>query len=257
MKIDINGKVKTQGWWNTNEELQSPPPSYEDSLEIFDKLFTDACRIRMRSDVPITSALSGGIDSSAVFSRVWKLGSEQHLDRLRERWSSAFTASFPGTLYDETEQARLLYHEFHYRYMPTILKNFDRATMLSGIESRMPFMDYRILNFMFSLPSKYKMGLGYTKRILRDIIRKDLPKEITNRTWKVGFNHPMTEWFDGPLRKWLADTVSEKAFIESPNWNGKEIQKYTLNKHTKNSFWHIHECMTIWPVLSAHLILKS
>jgi asparagine synthase (glutamine-hydrolysing) len=436
MKIDMNGNCKTQRWWNTCDELLPAPTSYQEALETLDELFTDACRIRMRSDVPITSALSGGIDSSAVFSRVWKIGNEQTHDRLHERWSSAFTASFPGTQYDETEYARivtrhlgadllevaydplkivdrvisdtirfdsvylvpvtvgtvlyqamqvagirvsldgsgpdelmygyphlvadawnkmktvgnseyandientylnlfrvdehdqirsglhaqfnqteknkpkrtnaqkiydqfvpsflknayrkytnapsltpswynhiikgqdafnynekhaeaLLYHEFHYGYMPTILRNFDRATMMSGIESRMPFMDYRIVNYMFSMPMEYKLGSGYTKRILRDIIRKDLPPQITDRTWKVGFNPPMTEWFDGPLKEWLADTVNEKSFVESAFWNGKEIQKYTHQKLNSNSSWHIHECMTLWPVLSSHLILKS
>lgn len=436
MKIDINGRISTERWWNTTEEIPASPSSYEEAKEEFDALLTDACRIRMQSDVPITSALSGGVDSSAVFSRVWKIGNEQNLDRLHERWSSAFTASFPGTLYDETEYARLvtrhlganllevaydplkivdrvisdtiqfdsiylvpitvgtvlyqamniagirvsldgsgpdelmygyphlvadawnkmkmadhidyandientylhlfkveehnqirsglhaqfnlkgkgtpartlpqkvydamvpqylkniyrnlsnapkphiswynktvtgkdvftytekhpenlLYHEFHYGYMPTILRNFDRATMLSSIESRMPFMDYRIVKFMFSLPMEYKLGGGYTKRILRDIIRNDLPETIVNRTWKVGFNPPMEEWFAGPLKEWLYDTINDKSFTESPFWNGKEIQRFADNKLSTNSAWNTEECMTIWPVLSAHLILKS
>lgn len=53
-------------WWNTLDHLPNVPEKYEDQVAQYRELFLDACRIRMRSDVPIGTALSGGLDFSSV-----------------------------------------------------------------------------------------------------------------------------------------------------------------------------------------------
>lgn len=171
-------------------------------------------------------------------------------------WLKLDTTGFIGQTLNPQFAEFELYTEFHTTILPTLLRNYDRSSMLSGIESRMPFMDYRMVSFMFSLPREYKVGHVYTKRILRDAIRPRLPAEIVNRTWKVGFNAPMLDWFAGPLRGWLEDTVHSRSFRESPWWNAKAIIK-TVEDKQKSNTWGQEECMTLWPVLSAHLILNK
>ena len=66
--LKLHGTVADESrWWNTLESLIEVPNKYEDQVDQFRNLFLNAVKIRMRSDVPIGTALSGGLDSSAVF----------------------------------------------------------------------------------------------------------------------------------------------------------------------------------------------
>jgi asparagine synthase (glutamine-hydrolysing) len=98
---------------------------------------------------------------------------------------------------------RLLYQDFHHSVLPRILRCYDLMSMAHGVEVRMPFMDYRLVNFSFSLPAESKIGGGFTKLILREAMRGLLPEEIRVRKGKIGFNSPLLQWFQGPLAPWL------------------------------------------------------
>lgn len=92
-------------WWHTLDHLIVPPSRFEEQAEMLKELFLDACRIRLRSDVPIGNSLSGGLDSSAVACAVAHLGKHASTDRQAENWQNSFTASFPGTPVDEVKYA--------------------------------------------------------------------------------------------------------------------------------------------------------
>jgi asparagine synthase (glutamine-hydrolysing) len=106
----------------------------------------------------------------------------------------AFAADIPGL----TPLKRALYGGFHHRLLPTVLRVNDRATMASGIESRAPFLDYRLVAFAFSVPDDDVLGDGWTKRILRDAMDPLLPREIVWREKKFGFLAPQPDWFCRP-----------------------------------------------------------
>ena len=78
--------------------------------------------------------------------------------------------------------------------LPLILRNFDKASMLSGVEIRAPFLDYRLVEFCCNLPLRQKVRNGYTKYILRKTMHKHLPTEITWRKHKIGINAPLDVW---------------------------------------------------------------
>jgi asparagine synthase (glutamine-hydrolysing) len=67
--------------------------------------------------------------------------------------------------------------------------------MSSGVEIRMPFMDHRIVCFLFSLPWKSKVGSSYTKRLLRDAMNGIIIDDVIKRRDKIGWNAPLHEWF--------------------------------------------------------------
>lgn len=82
-----------------------------------------------------------------------------------------------------------------YTTMQELLHFADRINMAFGVENRSPFLDYRLIQFAFSMPSKYKIKNGVTKWILKRIARKFIPKEIADRTDKRGFSAPVNIWF--------------------------------------------------------------
>lgn len=98
----VDGKLSVKQWWSTLENLISVPKKYEDQVELFEELFFDACKLRMRSDVPIGTALSGGLDSSVTFSCMAELG-RGGVTTYNHSWQHAFIASFPGSPLDEAE----------------------------------------------------------------------------------------------------------------------------------------------------------
>ncbi len=94
---------------------------------------------------------------------------------------------------------RRLYVIFHLTILPTLLRNYDRYSMAESVEVRMPFMDHRLVSFVFSLPLSSKLGAGHTKRIVRDAMKGIVPEPILTRRDKIGWNAPLHTWLSGEL----------------------------------------------------------
>jgi len=103
-----NGRLEIKRWWCTLDHLPSVPERYEDQVEQFRALFIDSCRLRMRSDVPLGTALSGGLDSSATISTMAHIARHGMTQRMGASWQHAFIASFPGTPMDESKYAQMV-----------------------------------------------------------------------------------------------------------------------------------------------------
>lgn len=103
------GDIEIIKWWNTLDHLPDIADSHEERVEQLRSLFLDACRLRMRSDVPIGTALSGGLDSSAVITCMSHIAQQKTgYSRIGDDWQHAFVASFAGTPLDETVYARMV-----------------------------------------------------------------------------------------------------------------------------------------------------
>jgi len=86
------------------------------------------------------------------------------------------------------------------------LVKVDRATMAHGLEARPPLLDHEVLELAARIPSRYKVGGGQTKRVLKQAYRDQLPDDILRRP-KQGFEIPIDAWLRGPLRPMLEATV--------------------------------------------------
>lgn len=101
------GRITVRRWWTTAEHLPDVPKSNDERAERFAELFRDAVAIRMRSDVPIGTSLSGGFDSSAILCTMAAIDRGGLRDRGASGWRHAFVASFPGLDNDERPYAEM------------------------------------------------------------------------------------------------------------------------------------------------------
>ena len=85
--------------------------------------------------------------------------------------------------------------------------------MAFGIESRVPFVDHVLVEWLAALPADMRLWNGWTKRILRDALTGILPELIRQRKSKLGFETPEASWLDGPLSNWLRDTLRTSRYL--------------------------------------------
>ena len=136
-------------------------------------------------------------------------------------------------------------------YLPNdILVKVDRAAMAVSLESRAPFLDHRVLEFIISLPTSYKFEKGNSKRILKDLLYDYVPKEIVDRP-KQGFSIPLTFWLRNDLRDWAKEIINAIP-EESDFWNKKRILKM-LNDHLSMQEDHTER---LWNILLLEKFFK-
>lgn len=107
LRVQKGKTPQIKRWWNTLDHLEEPPATFEDQVEKFRELFADSCRLRMRSDTPIGTALSGGVDSGSVYSMLADIASNGHKanERIQADWRRAFVAAYRNTKNDEEKAA--------------------------------------------------------------------------------------------------------------------------------------------------------
>ncbi|PKL57157.1 MAG: asparagine synthase (glutamine-hydrolyzing) [Methanomicrobiales archaeon HGW-Methanomicrobiales-6] len=107
--------------------------------------------------------------------------------------------------------------------LPYLLHWEDRTSMAFSIEARVPFLDYRVVEFLASLPADQKIRGGVTKFILRKAIRGLVPEVIRCRMDKKGFATPEEVWMQGDMSEKVLEILSSEAFKSRPYWDADAV----------------------------------
>jgi asparagine synthase (glutamine-hydrolysing) len=107
----------------------------------------------------------------------------------------------------------LLYSDMQLVLQNDMLVKVDMMSMANSLEIRTPFLDVDLVNYVFSLPSEFKIDRNFGKKILQDAFRSMLPEEIYHRN-KHGFEVPLLKWFRKELRSLIFDELLEEKFVK-------------------------------------------
>ncbi|AEE53265.1 asparagine synthase (glutamine-hydrolyzing) [Haliscomenobacter hydrossis] len=136
-----------------------------------------------------------------------------------------------------------LLKQIKYEGLNQILHYEDVSSMSQSIEVRSPFMDYRMMEFAFSIPNDLKFKNGVTKLIQRQTIGKMLPKSITESRKKIGFRAPFVDYLssDPNFKIYVSDMMNSQRFSAKKIWKANKIQHVFENakQHPNFPFWRI------------------
>lgn len=115
-----------------------------------------------------------------------------------------------------------------------MLTKVDLMSMANSLEVRVPFLDYEVVNFIFSLPADFKINSSLRKRILQDAFRDVLPAQLYNRP-KKGFEVPLLKWFRAEMRSLIENDLLSKQFVEEQGvFTYSEIEKLKRQLFSSN-----------------------
>jgi len=147
-----------------------------------------------------------------------------------------------------------LYIDLYHAKLPRVLRFNDKLSMAFSKELREPFLDYRLVRFLFSLPNKYKVRGGINKYILRKCISGKVPEPVRMRL-KNQLVTPQTEWLKNELRRKAANILSSESLKARGYFEvaaiGEELKDF-LNPGVKcaNSFY-------IWQMVNLELWFRT
>lgn len=129
--------------------------------------------------------------------------------RVKQKELFGFAEEFLNDYQDKNYLDKINALFLKYYLEDDILFKVDRASMYNGLEARAPFLDFRLADFINSLPLDYKLRGLKTKHILKEIMKDKLPKNIVFRQ-KKGFGVPLTLWFKKDLKEYILENLSLK-----------------------------------------------
>lgn len=130
--------------------------------------------------------------------------------------------------------------------LPALLHVEDRTSMAVGLESRLPLLDYRLMELVATIPPVIKFQSGKSKNILKQAVKNHVPDEIINRKDKMGFPVPLNEWYQKDLNGFIKEILLDPRTANRGYYNVTEIEKI-LSNQTKFSrvMWGLL-CLELW-----------
>lgn len=130
--------------------------------------------------------------------------------------------------------------------LPALLHVEDRTSMAASIESRVPLLDHRIVEFMASIPPNIKFAGGRMKHLFKESVRSAVPQTIFERQDKMGFPTPLTQWTKGVAREFVMDTLLSGRARQRGLYNPEAVEKaLTDEREFGRVVWGLL-CLELW-----------
>ena len=130
--------------------------------------------------------------------------------------------------------------------LPALLQVEDRMSMAHGIESRVPFLDKKLVEFAATIPANIKFKNGNMKYLLRNAMRNYVPGEILDRKDKMGFPTPFSVWAKGDARDFILDILSTRKAVERELVNNRRVkEKIEGESAFARNLWGFF-CLELW-----------
>ena len=192
------------------DELLAGYHNYYDVL--FNQLRRNWRFLKLWQEIKLTKGVFAMRDSAPFFFYLYKIAplfmqsvlkgivKSTHVNMIRQTLQPVLQNRFKNRIVipSETQESlsNALYHDVFDFSLPGPLHYEDRNSMAFSIETRLPFLDHRLVEFIFSLPANYKIRNGWTKWVLREAMKEVLPEKIYLRRDKVGFAVPEALWLE-------------------------------------------------------------
>jgi asparagine synthase (glutamine-hydrolysing) len=140
---------------------------------------------------------------------------------------------------------RQLYFDVRWGNVKIILGYGDRSAMAHSIEARVPYFDRAFVELLFTLPDSYKIGRGERKMILRDVARRYVPAEITERSDRMGFGTPDGEMIRGDLWGDVQSGILNLSLLSSGTVHSDRVERFVLDfkngvTHDYRAVWRLY-----------------
>ena len=144
-----------------------------------------------------------------------------------------------------------LYEDVFVHSLPALLRYEDKNSMAFSVESRVPFLDPRLVEYIFSLPPEAIIAGGWNKRVMREALTGILPEKVRRRRWKVGFTTPEMAWLVA-RRDLVEEVFDSESFSTRPYFDASAVRE---------AFGRIcagaaEETLAVWRVLNLEIWLR-
>ncbi|OGB31109.1 MAG: asparagine synthase (glutamine-hydrolyzing) [Burkholderiales bacterium RIFCSPLOWO2_12_FULL_61_40] len=130
--------------------------------------------------------------------------------------------------------------------LPALLHVEDRTSMAASIESRVPLLDHRIVEFMARIPPNIKFSGGRMKHLFKESVRNTVPAQIFERKDKMGFPTPLTQWTKGVAKDFVRDTLLSDRVRQRGLYNFAAMEKALDNEREFGRVVWGLLCLELW-----------
>lgn len=130
--------------------------------------------------------------------------------------------------------------------LPALLHVEDRTSMAASIESRVPLLDHRIVEFMATIPPNIKFAGGRMKHLFKESVRNAVPQNIFDRKDKMGFPTPLTQWTKGVARDFVRDTLLSDRARQRGLYNVQAVENALNNESEFGRVVWGMLCLELW-----------